>query len=40
MDTEKVFNDLLGFRSLCDSYSDIIELKSIPHAMDAEDVGN
>ena len=29
--TEKVFNDLLGFRSLCDSYSDIIELKSIPH---------
>ena len=24
--TEKVFNDLLGFRSLCDSYSDILAL--------------
>ena len=24
--TEKVFNDLLGFRSLCDSYSDVLAL--------------
>uniref|UniRef100_I5AUE0 Uncharacterized protein n=1 Tax=Eubacterium cellulosolvens (strain ATCC 43171 / JCM 9499 / 6) TaxID=633697 RepID=I5AUE0_EUBC6 len=26
--TEKVFNDLLGFRSLCDSYSDILVLSN------------
>lgn len=28
--TEKVFNDLLGFRSLCDSYSDIFALSEEP----------
>ena len=28
---EKVFNDLLGFRSLCDSYSDILALSSENH---------
>ena len=28
--TEKVFNDLLGFRSLCDSYSDILALSDEP----------
>ena len=28
--TEKVFNDLLGFRSLCDSYTDILALSEIP----------
>lgn len=25
----KVFNDLLGFRSLCDNYQDVLELKEI-----------
>ena len=29
--TEKVFNDLLGFRSLCDSYSDILALSDNPN---------
>ena len=28
---EKVFNDLLGFRSLCDSYSEIIALSDVPY---------
>lgn len=26
----KVFDDLLGFRSLCDNYDDVLELKEIP----------
>ena len=26
----KVFDDLLGFRSLCDNYEDVLELKQIP----------
>lgn len=26
----KVFNDLLGFRSLCDNYEDVLELRKIP----------
>ena len=26
----KVFDDLLGFRSLCDNYEDVLLLKSIP----------
>ena len=26
----KVFDDLLGFRSLCDNYEDILELGQIP----------
>lgn len=26
----KVFDDLLGFRSLCDNYQDILELKELP----------
>ncbi len=26
----KVFNDLLGFRSLCDSYDDVLRLQEIP----------
>lgn len=26
----KVFDDLLGFRSLCDSYDDVLKLKEIP----------
>lgn len=30
-DTEKVFNDLLGFRSLCDSYDDIIALQKMKY---------
>lgn len=25
----KVFNDLLGFRSLCDNYQDVLELKEL-----------
>ena len=29
--TEKVFNDLLGFRSLCDSYENVQLFKSEPH---------
>lgn len=28
--TRKVFNDLLGFRSLCDNYDDVFKLSSIP----------
>ena len=28
--TRKVFDDLLGFRSLCDNYDDVLELKDIP----------
>lgn len=28
--TRKVFDDLLGFRSLCDNYEDVLELKNIP----------
>ncbi len=28
--TRKVFDDLLGFRSLCDNYDDVLELKEIP----------
>lgn len=28
--TRKVFDDLLGFRSLCDNYEDVLKLKSIP----------
>lgn len=27
----KVFDDLLGFRSLCDNYDDILALKELPH---------
>ncbi len=26
----KVFDDLLGFRSLCDNYEDVLQLKEIP----------
>ncbi len=26
--SRKVFNDLLGFRALCDNYEDILELKN------------
>ena len=28
--TRKVFDDLLGFRSLCDNYDDVLELRAIP----------
>lgn len=28
--TRKVFDDLLGFRSLCDNYDDVLALKEIP----------
>lgn len=28
--TRKVFDDLLGFRSLCDNYDDALELRAIP----------
>ena len=28
--TRKVFDDLLGFRSLCDNYEDVLELQNIP----------
>lgn len=28
---EKVFNDLLGFRSLCDSYADVLALADEPN---------
>ena len=30
-ETRKVFNDLLGFRSLCDSYDDVLELSNLEH---------
>ena len=35
----KVFNDLLGFRSLCDNYQDVLELcqKENPMMMDIEE---
>lgn len=26
----KVFDDMLGFRSLCDNYNDVLELSKIP----------
>ena len=35
----KVFDDLLGFRSLCDNYDDVLELNNIPE-LRIEDMSN
>ena len=30
--TRKVFDDLLGFRSLCNDYDDILQLEKLPYS--------